>query len=189
MTDARSILTRRVALTAATRLGVLMLTATVTLTGCTTVDEPSRTSTVGSSSPEASVTGPDQVLQLQAEQARTMVDGLTEFAPGAEWIINLDSRSVCGTPTDEAWPAQWGYTKTTLAPDGTPTSALTDRLTKDGWRVTSRDDGSDAAAARTTAQRDGAVLTIRSTARGIVAIAASTACVNADGTLDTRPVS
>ena len=135
------------------------------------------------------MTDPDQVLQKQAEQARATVDALTELVPGADWIVNLDLRSVCGTPTGEPWPAQWSYARTTLAPDGTPASALSDRLTEDGWRVTAQDDGGTASAARITAQRDGAVLTIRSTAKGIVAVAVDTACVNADGTLDTRPVS
>jgi len=188
MTDASPTSTLRVPSSAATWLVVLTLTAAA-LAGCTIGDRPPSTPTASTNSPEAPVTDPDQVLQKQAEQTRTTVDGLTGLAPGADWIVNLDLRSVCGTPTAEDWPAQWGYSKTTLVPDGTSPSTLVDRLTKDGWRVTHQDNGSTAAAARTTAQRNGAVLTIRSTTKGVVAIAGTSACVDADGTIDARPVS
>ncbi len=194
MTDASATTTRRAPHGGAALAGVLTLA--LTLTGCTDSGEPtqtqtpSRTPTAGSSSPEAPVTDPDQALRQQADQVRTAVDDLTGLAPGVEWVVNLDSRSVCGTPTGEPWPAQWNYSRTTLTPSGTPVGVLTDHLTKDGWRVTSQDDGGTASVDRTVVQREGSLLILQSTTTDdVVGIIGNSACVNADGTIDRRPVS
>jgi hypothetical protein len=158
-------------------------------TACTHASTSASTSPL-TTTPEHTVADPETVLNQLAAELRAEVDALTKDVKTTFRGVTGNDSGVCGTPTHNRWPRQWGYGQRLFLtePDSRPTAhRLAETLRAQGWTVgTHRDDGANL---ELTIQKDGAVISINAESTGGgLAVVGDSACVNADGTVDHRPV-
>jgi hypothetical protein len=141
-------------------------------------------------SPETTVADPDAVLNELAAQLRKRLDALTAGLKTTSRGVTGNSSGACGTPTHDRWPRQWEYAQRLFLTqaDSRPTARqLADKLRAEGWSI--RTDTDTSTDLELTAQLEGAVVFIGGgSTQGAMVVNGTTACVNADGTVDHRPV-
>ena len=167
-----------------TTLAGLLLLA-LTMSGCN-----DSTPAPPTTSPETTVADPDAVLNGLATQLRKRLDALTAGLKTTSRGVTGNSSGACGTPTHDRWPRQWEYAQRLFLTeaDSRPTARrLADKLRADGWSI--RTDTDTSTDLELTAQLEGAVVFIGGgSTQGAMVVNGTTACVNADGTVDHRPV-
>jgi hypothetical protein len=165
-------------------LACLLLLA-LAMSGCS-----GPTPTPPTTSPETTVADPDAVLNELAAQLRRQLDALTAGLKTTSRGVTGNSSGACGTPTHDRWPRQQAYGQRLFLTevDSRPTARrLADKLRADGWSI--RTDTDTSTDLELTAQREGAVVFIGAgSTQGATVINGTTACVNADGTVDHRPI-
>lgn len=162
----------------------MLLLAVVTATACTTGSAPpTKTGTT-------TVADPNTVLNQLATDLRSRIDALTAGLKTTSANADRDDSRPCGTPTHEPWPQQWGYGRHLVltVSDSRPTvRQLADTLHAQGWTL--RTDHDDATDLQITAQLQGTVIYLAGgNTQGTMVVNGASACVNADGTIDHRPV-
>jgi hypothetical protein len=167
----------------------LLLTAGIALNACTDAPAPSPTSSVLSTA-RVTVADPNTVLNQLATDLRSRIDTLTKDLKTTYRGVTGNDSIECGTPTGDRWPQQWHYSQRLFLtePDSRGVARqLAAKLRSEGW--TERTDLDNGKELMLTLQVGGASigLSAGSTGGGL-AVTGGTACVNADGTVDHRPV-
>jgi hypothetical protein len=158
-------------------------------TACTHASTSASTSPL-TTTPEHTVADPETVLNQLAAELRAKVDALTKDVKTTFRGVTGNDSGVCGTPTHNRWPRQWGYGQRLFLtePDSRPTARqMAQMLRAEGW--TQRTDLDDGSELMLTLQKDGTAIGINAgSTGGGLAVVGDSACVNADGTVDHRPV-
>jgi hypothetical protein len=162
-----------------------LLLVALTLSGCNDPKPVPHTTSL-----ETTVADPDAVLNELAVQLRKRLDALTAGLKVTSRGVTGNSSGACGTPTHDRWPRQWEYAQRLFLTqaDSRPTARqVAEKLRADGWSI--RTDTDTSTDLELTAQLEGAVVFIGGgSTQGAMVVNGTTACVNADGTVDHRPV-
>jgi hypothetical protein len=159
------------------------------LTGCTRAASPTQTDT-SVTTMERTVADPEAVLNQLTAELRARIDALTAGVKTTYRGTTGNQSMVCHLPNENEWPQQWNYAQRLFVtePDSRPTARqMAQILRAEGW--TQRTDLDDGSELMLTLQKDGTAIGINAESTGGgLAVVGDSACVNADGTVDRRPV-
>ena len=159
------------------------------LAGCADSTPPTPTGSSATTT-ERTVADPEAVLNQLATELRTRIETLTAGLKTTYRGVTGNQPMVCRVPNGHEWPQQWNYAQRLFLtePDSRGTARqLAEKLRADGWTVATHLD--TATDLELTIQKDGAVISINAwSSGGGLAVVGDSACVNADGTVDHRPV-